>query len=84
MGRDRHPPAPAEDRRHRQGRPRTGPARSRRLSKLNVGQRLKLLEEKIISFTRDLMHFDHFAIRLLDRRTNKLEMVISAGLPPRR
>src|SRR3954466_14822890 len=51
------------------------------LSKMNVGQRLKLLEEKIISFTRDLMHFDHFAIRVLDRRTNKLELVISTGLP---
>src|SRR5918999_1208601 len=51
------------------------------IEKMNVGQRLKLLEEKIISFTRDLMHFDHFAIRLLDRKTNKLEMVISAGLP---
>lgn len=49
--------------------------------KMNVGQRLKLLEDKIISFTRELMHFDHFAIRLLDRKTNKLEMVISAGLP---
>src|SRR5256886_6226554 len=52
------------------------------LSKMNVGQRLKLLEEKIISFTRELMHFDHFAIRLLDRKTNKLEVVISQGLPP--
>ena len=51
------------------------------LSKMNVGQRLKVLEEKIISFTRELMHFDHFAIRLLDRKSNKLEMVISAGLP---
>jgi len=51
------------------------------LSKMNVGQRLKLLEEKIISFTRELMHFDHFAIRLLDRKSNKLELVISAGLP---
>jgi CheY-like chemotaxis protein len=50
-------------------------------AKLNVGQRLKLLEEKIIRFTRDLMHFDHFAIRLLDRRSRKLEMVVSAGLP---
>src|SRR5207253_10468067 len=49
--------------------------------KMNVGQRLKLLEEKIISFTRELMHFDHFAIRLLDRKANKLEVVISAGLP---
>jgi CheY-like chemotaxis protein len=55
---------------------------SESLSKLNVGQRLKLLEEKIISYTKELMHFDHFAIRLLDRRSNKLEMVISAGFPP--
>jgi two-component system, sensor histidine kinase SagS len=52
------------------------------MCKLNVGQRLKLLEDKIISFTRDLMHFDHFAIRLLDRKSNKLELVISTGLPP--
>ena len=51
------------------------------IATLNVGQRLKLLEEKIISFTRDLMHFDHFAIRLLDRRSNKLEVVMSQGLP---
>ncbi len=55
---------------------------SEALAKMNVAERLKLLEEKIISYTRDLMHFDHFAIRLLDRRTNKLELVISAGLPP--
>src|SRR6185503_1598323 len=52
------------------------------LAKMNVGQRLKVLEEKIISFTRELMHFDHFAIRLLDRKANKLEVVISQGLPP--
>ena len=51
------------------------------IQKMNVGQRLKLLEEKIISFTRDLMHFDHFAIRLLDRRSRKLEVVMSQGLP---
>ncbi|GIW75414.1 MAG: two-component system response regulator [Phycisphaerae bacterium] len=47
----------------------------------NVAERLKLLEEKIISYTKDLMHFDHFAIRLLDRKTNRLEIVMSAGLP---
>ena len=51
------------------------------LSKLNVAQRLKLLEEKIIKYTRDLMHFDHFVIRLLDRKNNKLELVIAVGLP---
>lgn len=50
--------------------------------KLSVDQRLKLLEEKIIRYTRDLMHFDHFAIRLLDRRTGRLELVIAVGLPP--
>src|SRR4030095_15730568 len=49
---------------------------------MNVGQRLKLLEDKIIRYTRDLMHFDHFAIRLLDRKSNKLELVICVGLPP--
>jgi CheY-like chemotaxis protein len=52
------------------------------LAKMNVQERLKLLEDKIIRYTRDLMHFDHFAIRLLDRRANKLELVISVGLPP--
>src|ERR1700728_5459576 len=52
------------------------------LSKMNVGQRLKLLEDKIISFTKELMHFDHFAIRLLDRKNHKLEVVIAQGLPP--
>lgn len=51
------------------------------IAKLNVGQRLKLLEEKIIRFCRQLMNFDHFAIRLLDRRTNKLELVICVGMP---
>ncbi len=55
---------------------------SEAISKLNVGQRLKLLEEKTHrQYCRQLMHFDHFAIRLLDRKTNKLEMVICVGLP---
>ncbi|MEM1109714.1 MAG: response regulator [Planctomycetota bacterium] len=45
-------------------------------------ERLKLLQEKIINYSKDLMHFDHFAIRLLDKRTNKLEVVIAEGLPP--
>ncbi|MEM6553460.1 MAG: response regulator [Planctomycetota bacterium] len=52
------------------------------LSKLAPPQRLKLLQDKIIRFSKDLMHFDHFNIRLLDRDSRKLEMVISEGLPP--
>ena len=45
-------------------------------------ERLKLLQEKIIRYSKDLMRFDHFSIRLLDKRVNKLEVVIAEGLPP--
>ena len=51
------------------------------IRKLDFGERLKVLETKIVSYTRELMHFDHFAIRLLDRTSNKLEIVMSYGLP---
>jgi len=54
---------------------------SEAISKLAPGGRLQLLQDKIIKYSRDLMHFDHFAVRLLDKRTNKLEVVISQGLP---
>jgi CheY-like chemotaxis protein len=52
------------------------------VQRLAPADRLKLMQDKIIRFSKDLMHFDHFAIRLLDRRTNKLEVVIAEGLPP--
>jgi CheY-like chemotaxis protein len=55
---------------------------SEALSKLAPAERLQLLQDKIIRYTKDLMHFDHFAIRLVDKRTNKLEVVIAEGLPP--
>lgn len=53
---------------------------SEAMSKLSVTQRLKLLEDKIVHNVRELMHYDHFGIRILDRRTNKLEVVISSGI----
>ena len=52
------------------------------VAKLAPSQRLKLLQDKIIRYSKDLMHFDHFAIRVLDRRADKLEVVIAEGLPP--
>lgn len=55
---------------------------SQAVAELAPPQRLKLLQDKIIRYSKDLMHFDHFAIRLLDRRSNKLEVVIAEGLPP--
>ena len=54
---------------------------SEAIAKLAPGQRLQLLQEKIIRNSKDLLHFDHFAIRLVDERTNKLEIVIHEGLP---
>lgn len=50
--------------------------------KNNAHERLKLLEDKIGRYSRDLMHFDSLAIRLLDERTGKLELVLGYGLPP--
>ena len=52
------------------------------VAKLSPSERLRLLQDKIIRYSKDLMHFDHFAIRLLDKRSNKLEVVIAEGLPP--
>jgi len=51
------------------------------VTRLIPADRLKFLQDKIIKFSKDLMHFDHFAIRLLDKRSNKLEVVIAEGLP---
>ena len=51
------------------------------IRQLTPDQRLGLLRDRIISASRELMHFDHFAVRLVDRRTNKLEVVISEGIP---
>ncbi|MBL8763030.1 MAG: response regulator [Phycisphaerae bacterium] len=47
----------------------------------SVGDRLRLVEEKIIRLCHELMHFDHFLIRLIDPQTQRLEMVVASGLP---
>lgn len=51
------------------------------IRQLNSHERLKVLETKIVSYAKELLHFDHFAIRLLDEKTGKLELVMGAGLP---
>lgn len=52
------------------------------LAKMDARQRLELLESKIIRYTRELLQFNNFAIRLLDKKTNKLELVLCAGYAP--
>jgi CheY-like chemotaxis protein/PAS domain-containing protein len=49
---------------------------------MTLAERLKLLEQKVVRVTRDLMHFDHFNVRLVDPRHGRLELVVSNGLPP--
>jgi two-component system, sensor histidine kinase SagS len=49
--------------------------------KMNVFERLRLLETKIVNICKELMRFDHFSIRLVDERSGRLEIVIATGLP---
>jgi len=51
------------------------------LRKLNAYERLQLLEEKIVKYTREILNFDHFGIFLIDERRKKLELIVSSGLP---
>ena len=52
------------------------------IQKLDMAQRLRLLEEKIVNFVSDLLQFDNFEIRLLDRESERLELVVAVGLTP--
>lgn len=45
-----------------------------------MDERLRLLEEKIIRYSRELLHFDHFNLRVLDRATRRLDVLLDFGL----
>lgn len=49
---------------------------------MNAVERLEVLESKIVETMHNLLHFDHFTVRLIDERSKKLEVVINRGLPP--
>lgn len=52
------------------------------IRKMNVVERLGLLEQKIVRHTRDLLQFDRLVIRLMDEPSRRLEVVMSSGLAP--
>ena len=54
------------------------------VAELNVAERLRLLEAKIIQHVRTELNFDNFEIRLLDARTRQLELVIAENINPLR
>ncbi len=47
---------------------------------MDATERLKLLEDRIISCSRDVLDYQHFAVLLLDEATNKLDIIISQGM----
>ncbi|MFG0326514.1 MAG: response regulator [Phycisphaerales bacterium JB037] len=51
------------------------------IRRANMVERLRMLEKKVIRLANDLLHFHNFSIRLLDKKSGRLEVVISRGLP---
>jgi CheY-like chemotaxis protein len=49
------------------------------IRKLSPTDRLALLEEKVVRFCGELLHFDHFAIRVLDAANGRLDTVLAHG-----
>ncbi len=49
------------------------------LPDMDVGDRLALLQDRIVSYSHELLHFDHFAIRILDPSTRRLDTVLAGG-----
>ena len=47
-----------------------------------VEDRIELLKSNILHYTKDLLNFDVFEIRMLDEKTRKLEPLLSFGLEP--
>jgi len=52
------------------------------LFQMAVEQRIDLLKQNILHYTRDLLHFDVVEIRLLDQKTGRLEPLLAVGMEP--
>lgn len=54
------------------------------LNPLNVAERLKLLEGRIVQALQSIFRSENFELRLLNRETSQLELVIGKGIEPLR
>ncbi len=54
---------------------------SAQFARLDAQERLALLEQKILRCTRDVLHFDNFEIRVLEKDSGRLELALCAGMP---
>lgn len=50
---------------------------------MNVEERIQLLEQKMLRYMHDLLHFDNFAVLLIDKKTNRMEFVLQHGMTPK-
>ena len=50
------------------------------LKHMSVDERIELLKSNIVHFTGELLHYDVMEIRLIDRRTGKLEPLLAVGI----
>lgn len=53
------------------------------ITSMNVEERIAFLEQKILRYMHDLLEYDNFAVLLIDKRTNRLEIVLQHGMSPR-
>jgi CheY-like chemotaxis protein len=59
-----------------------GDLSTQEILELGVDQRIQLLKSKILHYTQDLLEFDTVEIRLLDKRTKRLEPLLASGMRP--
>ncbi|MGI9014889.1 MAG: response regulator [Phycisphaerales bacterium] len=52
------------------------------LETMNAVQRIEWLKQRVHAAVHDLMHFDHFEVRLTNPRTSQLELVLAVGIKP--
>ncbi len=50
------------------------------LKHMSVDERIELLKSNIVHFTGELLHYDVMEIRLIDRKTGKLEPLLAVGI----
>ena len=50
------------------------------LSNRDARQRLTLLEERILRYSREVLQYRHFEVLVLDRKSNRLELLLEEGL----
>lgn len=50
------------------------------LTKMDVGDRLQALEDGIVACCHDLLHYDNFSVRVLDKQSNRLDTILATGL----